>query len=58
MIIVLYIDDCLLYAQDTKEIESFVKTLRNAYTLTLNDPYPIDDFLGIPFPTKMRGNYK
>jgi hypothetical protein len=27
MIIVLYTDDCLLYAQDTKEIESFVKTL-------------------------------
>jgi hypothetical protein len=24
-----------------------VKTLRNDYKLTLNNPYPIDDFLGI-----------
>jgi hypothetical protein len=49
MIIVLYSDDCLLYSRDTKEIESFVKTLRDDYKLTLNDPYPIDDFLGIHF---------
>jgi hypothetical protein len=48
MIIVLYTDDCLLYARDTKEIESFVKTLRDDYKLTLNHPDPIDDFLGIP----------
>jgi hypothetical protein len=47
MIIVLYTDDCLLYARDTKEIYSFVKTLRDDYKLTLNDPDPIDDFLGI-----------
>jgi hypothetical protein len=47
MIIVIYTDNCLLYARDTKEIESFVKTLRNDYKLTLNDPDPIDDFLGI-----------
>jgi hypothetical protein len=26
-----------------------VKTLRDDYELTLNDPYPIDDFLGIHF---------
>jgi hypothetical protein len=47
MIIVLYMDDCLLYARDTKEIESFVKTLHGDYKLTLNNPDPIDDFLGI-----------
>jgi hypothetical protein len=45
MIIVLYTYECLLYAQDTKEIESFVKTLRDDYKLTLNEPDPIDDFL-------------
>jgi hypothetical protein len=49
MIIVLYTDDCLLYARDTKELDAFVKTLRNDYNLTLNDPDPIDDFLGIHF---------
>jgi hypothetical protein len=47
MIIVLYIDDCLLYARNTKEIDTFEKTLHNDYKLTLNDPDPIDDFLGI-----------
>jgi hypothetical protein len=47
MIIVLYTDDCLLYARDTKDIDSFVKTLRDDYKLTLNDRDPIDDFLGI-----------
>jgi hypothetical protein len=31
MLIVLYTDDCLLYARDTKEIESFVKTLCDNY---------------------------
>jgi hypothetical protein len=45
MIIVLYTDDCLLYARDTKEIDTFLKTLRNDYKLALNDPDPIDDFL-------------
>jgi hypothetical protein len=55
MIIVLYTDDCLLYTLDTQEIESFVKTLRNDYTLTLNDPYPIDDFLGIHFSHQDNG---
>jgi hypothetical protein len=54
-IIILYTDDCVLYARYTKEIESFVKTLRDDYKLTLNDPYPIDDFLGIPFPHKDNG---
>jgi hypothetical protein len=49
MIIVLYTDDCLLYARDTKDIDSFVKTLRDDYKLTLNDPDPIDDFSGIHF---------
>jgi hypothetical protein len=41
MIIVLYTDDCLLYARDTKYIDSFVKTLRDDYKLTLNDPVPL-----------------
>jgi hypothetical protein len=49
MIIVLYTDDCLLYARDTTYIDSFVKTLRDDYKLTLNDPDPIGDFLGIHF---------
>jgi hypothetical protein len=49
MIIVLYTDDCLLYARDTTDIDKFVKTLREDYKLTLNDPDPIDDFLGIHF---------
>jgi hypothetical protein len=48
-IIVLYTDDCLLYAQDTKDIESFVKTLHDDYKITLNDTDPIDDVLGIHF---------
>jgi hypothetical protein len=49
MIIILYTDVCLLYAQDTKDIDSFVKTLRDNYKLTLNDPDTIDDFLGTHF---------
>jgi hypothetical protein len=49
IIIVLYTDDCLLYAQITKEIESFLKTLRDDYKITLNIPDPIGDFLGIHF---------
>jgi hypothetical protein len=49
MIIVLYTDDCLIYARDTKKNDSFVKTLRDDYKLTFNDPDPIDDFLGIHF---------
>jgi hypothetical protein len=55
MTIVLYTDICLLYTQDTKEIESFIKTLRDDYKLTLNDPDPIDDFLGIHFSQKENG---
>jgi hypothetical protein len=55
MIIVLYTDDCLLYARDTKYIDSFVKTLRDDYKLTLNDPDPIDDFLGIHFSHQDNG---
>jgi hypothetical protein len=55
MIIVLYTDDCLLYAQDTTYIDSFVKTLRDDYKLTLNDPDPIDDFLGIHFSHQNNG---
>jgi hypothetical protein len=55
MIIVLYTDDCLLYARDTKEIDTFVKTLRNDYKLTLNNPDPIDDFLGIHFSHQENG---
>jgi hypothetical protein len=55
MIIVLYTDDCLLYARDTKDIDSFVKTLCDDYKLTLNDPDPIDDFLGIHFSHQDNG---
>jgi hypothetical protein len=55
MIIVLYTDDCLLYARDTKEKDAFVKRLRNDYKLTLNDPNPIDDFLGIHFSHQENG---
>jgi hypothetical protein len=57
MIIVLYSNDCLIYARDTKEIESFLKTLRDDYKLVFNDPNPINNFLGIHFPTKIMGNY-
>jgi hypothetical protein len=55
MIIVLYTDDFLLYARDTKKIYTFVKTLRNDYKLTLNDPDPIDDFIGINFSHQENG---
>jgi hypothetical protein len=55
MIIVLYTDDCLLYARDTTYIDKFVKTLREDYKLTLNDPEPIDDFLGIHFSHQDNG---
>jgi hypothetical protein len=58
MIIVLYTDDCLQYARDTKEIESFMKTLRDDYKLTLNDPDPIDDFLGIHFSHQDNGELR
>jgi hypothetical protein len=55
MIIVLYTDYCLLYARDTTDIDSFVKTLRDDYNLTLNDPDPIGDFLGINFSHQDNG---
>jgi hypothetical protein len=55
MIIVLYTDDCLLYARDTTYIDKFGKTLRDDYKLTLNDPDPIDDFLGIHFSYQDNG---
>jgi hypothetical protein len=55
MIIFLYTDDCLLYARDTKEIDYFVKPLCDYYKLTLNDPSPIDDLLGIHFSHQDRG---
>jgi hypothetical protein len=55
MIIVLYTDDCLLYAQDTKDIDSFVRTLHDDYKLTLNNPDPIDDFLGKRFSHQDNG---
>jgi hypothetical protein len=55
MIIVLYTNDCLLYAQNTKEIEYFMKTLRDDYKLTQNDPDPIDDLLGIHFSHQDNG---
>jgi hypothetical protein len=55
MIIVLYTDDCLLYARNTTDIDKFVKTLRDYYKLTLNDPDPIDDFLRIHFSHQDNG---
>jgi hypothetical protein len=55
MIIVLYTDYCLLYAQDTTYIDTFVKTRRDDYKLTLNDPDPIADFLGIHFSHQDNG---
>jgi hypothetical protein len=55
MIIVLYTDNCLIYARDTKEIESFIKTLCDDYKLILNDPDPIDDLLGIHFSHQDNG---
>jgi hypothetical protein len=55
MIIVLYTDDCLLYARDTTDIDKFVKTLRDDYKLTLNEPYPIDVFLEIHFSQQDNG---
>jgi hypothetical protein len=55
MLIVLYTDDCLLCARDTTYIDSFVKTLRDDYKLTVNDPYPIDDFFGIHFSHQDNG---
>jgi hypothetical protein len=55
MIIVLYTDDCLLYARETTDIDKFIKTLRDDYKLTLNDPDPIDDFLGIHFSHQDNG---
>jgi hypothetical protein len=38
-----------------KGINSFIKTLRDDYKLTLNDPDPIDDFLGIHFSHQDNG---
>jgi hypothetical protein len=55
MIIVLYTDECLLYARDNTDIDKFFKTLRDDYKLTLNDPDPIDDFLGIHFSHQDNG---
>jgi hypothetical protein len=55
MIIVIYTNDCLLYARDTTDIDKFVKTLRDDCKLTLNDPDPIDDFLGIHFSHQDNG---
>jgi hypothetical protein len=55
MIIVLYTDECLLYSRDTTYIDKFVKTLRDDYKLTLNDPDPIDDLLGIYFSHQDNG---
>jgi hypothetical protein len=49
MISVLYRDKCMVYTKNTNNIDEFVKILRNKYKLTLNNPDPIDDFLGINF---------
>jgi hypothetical protein len=55
MIIILFTDDCLIYARDTKYIDSFFKSLCDDYKLTLNDPDPIDDILGIHFSHQDNG---
>jgi hypothetical protein len=47
MIIVLYTDDCLLYARDTTYIDTFIKTLHDDYKLT--------HFLGIHFSQQDNG---
>jgi hypothetical protein len=54
-ILVLYTDGGLLYAKNKNTIDEFVKILRNEYNLALNDPDPIDDFLGIHFLHKDNG---
>jgi hypothetical protein len=54
-IIVLYTDDCMPYARDTTDIDSFVKTIHDDYKLTLNDTDPIDDFLVIHFSHQDNG---
>jgi hypothetical protein len=54
-IIVLYTDECMLHAKDMNIIDDFFKILRNEYKLTLNDPDTIDDFLGIHFSHKDKG---
>jgi hypothetical protein len=51
----IFLQKDLLYARDTKDKDTFVKTLRNDYTLTLNDPDPIYDFLGIHFSHQENG---
>jgi hypothetical protein len=56
MIIVSFTDACLLYARDTKDNDSFIKTLRDNYKVTLNDPDPIADFLGIHFSHQYNGD--
>jgi hypothetical protein len=58
MILVLYADDCLLYARDTKEIESFVKKMCDDYKLILKDRDPIDDLLGIHFSHQDNGELR
>jgi hypothetical protein len=55
MKIVLYTATYLLYARDTNTIDKIVKTFRNDYKLTSNDPDPIDNFLGIHFSHKDNG---
>jgi hypothetical protein len=55
LIIALCTDECLIYAPNTSEIETFVKILCEEYKLTLNNPYQIDDFLGIHFSHKDNG---
>jgi hypothetical protein len=55
MSIVLYTDNCLLYAKNTNTVAESVKILRNEYKLTLNNPDPIDKILGILFSHKDNG---
>jgi hypothetical protein len=55
MAVVFYKDECLIYARDTKEIETFVKILRDEYKLTMNDPDPIDYLLGTNVSHKYNG---
>jgi len=45
--IVLYMDDCCIFAPNTAVIDQLINTLRSAHQLKMSDPAPVEDFLGI-----------
>jgi hypothetical protein len=54
MIIVLYTDDCFIYARDTKDIDSFVKTLRDDYKLTYRSKsWEVRETMSLGYPKLM-----